>query len=629
MNRRERRAAAAAAKKSKAASADTESASADTKSASADSTSPAALCEAGFRHLGAERYLDAQVCCQRALAADPNYGDALNLMALLSLQSGQYELAAEWASRAIMQSAESHYFLSLGTIRRRQGRLEEALRAFDRAVQLKPDSAECWRNFGNVLVDLNLLEQAVLSFQHALKYDATDWEAAERCGCVLFQLGKSEEALAYLGLAEQLQPNSAEAPQMRGLAFYNLKRFEDAAAAMRRAQVLDPNNPDICNNLGVFLQRLGREADSLPWFDRAIKNRPDLLAAYTNKAHALGHLHRFDEALAVYDALEAVDPGNADADWSRSLLHLLRGNFEAGWAGREARWKASGLSVTRLTSTKPLWLGKERVDGKTIVVHADEGLGDAIHFARYVPMLAARGARVLLVVPDVLCSLMSQLPGVSRCLPLSVGLLPAFDMHCPISSLPLAFATRLETIPSTTPYLSAPVTDAWELRLGPHDKLRVGLAWSGNIKHREDHHRSIPLRALLPLLDCDATFVSLQKDVRPDDAATLRERTDIIDLMPHLTDFNETAALISCLDLVISVDSSMAHLAGALALPTWILLPYTPDYRWLLDREDSPWYPTARLFRQDERHDYTSVIGRMRADLGALVAARTSSGAGA
>ncbi len=608
MNRRERRAAESA-KKSKAAAADTKN--------------PEALCEAGFRHLEAERYLDAQVCCQRALEADPNYADALNLMALLSLQSGQHELAAEWASRAIIQSANPQYFLTLGTIRRRQGQLEEALKAFDRAVQLQPDRGECWRNFGIVLVDLNLLEQAVLSFQYALKHDSKDVEAAERCGCALFQLGKAEEALAYLGLAEQLQPNSAEASHVRALALYSLKRFEDAAAAIQKAHTLDPSNPDINNNLGVFLQRLGREAEALPYFNRAISLRPNLLAAYTNKAHALGHLHRFDEAVAVYDALEAVDPGNADAGWSRSLVHLLTGNFEAGWAGREARWRASGLSVTRLTSPKPLslWLGRESVEGKTVLVHADEGLGDAIHFARYVPMLAGRGARVILVVPDALCSLLSKLPGVFLCLPQSVGTLPAFDVHCPLSSLPLAFGTRLETIPSTTPYLPAPPTEVWEQRLGPHDKLRVGLAWSGNIKHREDHHRSVPLRALLPLFDCGATFVSLQKDVRSDDAATLRERADIIDLTAHLTDFSDTAALVSCLDLVISVDSSMAHLAGALALPTWILLPYTPDYRWLLDREDSPWYPTARLFRQDATRDYAPVIARVRTELNALVAA--------
>ena len=205
--------------------------------------------------------------------------------------------------------------------------------------------------------------------------------------------------------------------------------------------------------------------------------------------------------------------------------------------------------------------------------------------------------------------------------------LPAFDMYCPIQSLPLAFGTRLETIPSATPYLPAPAESrlrAWEDRLGPHDRLRVGLVWAGNPNHKNDHNRSIPLRMLARILDVDATFVSLQKDPRPDDKAMLLERTEIVDLTAHLTDFAETAALVSCLDLVITVDTSVAHLAGALGRPTWILLPYTPDYRWLLDRDDSPWYPTARLFRQDETRDYASVVDRVRSELIAMISRRES-----
>jgi ADP-heptose:LPS heptosyltransferase len=199
-------------------------------------------------------------------------------------------------------------------------------------------------------------------------------------------------------------------------------------------------------------------------------------------------------------------------------------------------------------------------------------------------------------------------------------------MYCPISSLPLAFGTTLETIPCATPYLPAPAEPrvaAWEARLGTHDRLRVGLVWSGNPKHRNDHNRSLPLRAFSSILDLDATFVSLQKDARPDDKAMLREHDAIVDPSDHLTDFVETSALISCLDLVITVDTSVAHLAGALGRPTWILLPYTPDYRWLLDREDSPWYPTVRLFRQTDTRDYASVLDRVRAELSAQISARS------
>jgi Glycosyltransferase family 9 (heptosyltransferase) len=270
-----------------------------------------------------------------------------------------------------------------------------------------------------------------------------------------------------------------------------------------------------------------------------------------------------------------------------------------------------------------MWLGDDAVEGKTVLVYADEGLGDTIQFVRYVPMLAARGARVILVVEKALRPLLSELPGVSQCLPIAAGPLPAFDVHCPMSSLPLAFATRLDTIPSAASYLPAPAGDraeAWERRLGRHAKLRVGLVWSGSVAHRNDQNRSIPLRAMSGILDLDATFVSLQKDPRAADKTVLLERSDIIDLTADLADFSATAALVSCLDLVITVDTSVAHLAGALGRPTWILLPYTPDYRWLLDRDDSPWYPTVRLFRQDESRDYAPALDRLRDELRARIA---------
>jgi ADP-heptose:LPS heptosyltransferase len=215
--------------------------------------------------------------------------------------------------------------------------------------------------------------------------------------------------------------------------------------------------------------------------------------------------------------------------------------------------------------------------------------------------------------------------GASQCLPLSAGVPADFDMHCPIGSLPLAFGTRLDTIPSEVSYLPPPAeakVRAWENRLGPHDRLRVGLVWSGNPAHRNDHNRSLPLQTLSRIFDADATFVSLQKDPKADDKAFLQERTDIVDLTEHLTDFSETAALVSCLDLVITVDTSVAHLAAALGRPTWILLPYVPDYRWLLDRDDSPWYPTVRLFRQTETCDYASVLDRVRTALQTLISAR-------
>ncbi|MBU6461900.1 MAG: hypothetical protein KGK01_13430 [Bradyrhizobium sp.] len=304
----------------------------------------------------------------------------------------------------------------------------------------------------------------------------------------------------------------------------------------------------------------------------------------------------------------------------------MTGNFEAGWAGREVRWRVPDLPIFRFKFSQPMWLGQAAIVGKTILIHVDEGLGDTIQFVRYVPMVAALGARVVLVVADPLYPLLSSMAGVAECLPLSQKTMPAFDLYCPISSLPLAFGTKLDTIPCATPYLPSPAIDriqAFEDRLGAHEELRVGLVWAGNPKHKNDSNRSVAPRMLAPLLDLDATFVSLQKDARPDDTAWLAQR-GVINLAGDIADFADTAALVSCLDLVISVDTSVAHLAGALGCPTWILLPYTPDYRWLLDRDDSPWYPTMRLFRQTESREYTSVLDRVRSELKELILSRQS-----
>ena len=612
MNRRERR----------ASEQKTQKASSPPGTATTPITTLAGLHEAGTRHMRAGRPLEAQICCQQALAIDSNHADTLHLMGLLSHQAGEYDHAVEWLARAVRQNPRPEYLSSLGLTLREQRRIEEALRVFDKALQLKPDDAELWTHRGHALFDLERKADAVVSFQHALKLRPRQWDVASKCGIFLHRLGRLEDAHSCFDLCNDIQPNHVATLYMRGRNLFDLGRFEEALADNRQAHALDPTEPNICNHIGVILRSLGRDEEALPWYDRAIELQPDSVEALNNKALMLGQLHRFDKAFATYGHAKALEPGNAEIDWNLGHLHMLTGNFEAGWAGLEARWRrAAGAIYPQFT--EPKWLGEGSVEGKTIVVCSDEGLGDSIQFARYVPMLAARGARVILFVQDQIAPLLSGLPAVSGCFPFSGRTLPAFDMHCPISSLPLAFGTRLDTIPAATSYLPRPAearVQAWEDRLGAHDRLRVGLVWSGNPKHKNDHHRSIPLRLLSRILDVDATFVSLQKDPRPDDSAVLRERADIIDLTAHLTDFTETAALLSCLDLVITVDTSVAHLAGALGRPTWILLPYTPDYRWLLDRDDSPWYPTVRLFRQQEARDYGIVLDRVRSELLALIA---------
>ena len=606
MNRRERR---AASKNSGAA-----------RKASIPDT-PAALCEAGLHHFRAGQHLDAQLCCKQALELNPDHADTLHLMGLLSLHAGQHDHAIEWISRAIRKDPRPDYLASLGTTLQQQGRYEEALKVFDKAIQLSPDDAELWRQMGDILVQQQRYDQALPSYQHALKLNPDHPDALYKSGALLDQFGRYAEAIVHLDRSDKVLPNHAPTLQVRARTLFNLKRLEESLAAGKRAYRLDPGNADTCNNIGAALRLLGRDKEALNWFDKALDIRPNSTEFLNNKILSLFDLHRFNEVFVLYARMKSLKLNNAMTDWNVSLAHLLTGNLEAGWLGHQARLKLPSATYPKINL--PMWLGEENIEGKTILIAADEGVGDTIQFVRYVPMLAERGARVLLVVQDPLCGLLSGLSGVTQCVRKSAaGTLPAFEFHCPVSSLPLAFGTRLDTIPSTTPYLPSPASSrvqAWEDRLGPRTRLRVGLVWSGSPSHTNDHNRSIPLRTLSRLLDVDATFVSLQKDPRPDDAAVLRERSDIIDLTADLTDFTETAALVSCLDLVITVDTSVAHLSGALGRPTWLLLPYTPDYRWLLDRDDSPWYPSMRQFRQTEACEYESVLDRVRTELVKLI----------
>ncbi|QQO35858.1 tetratricopeptide repeat protein [Bradyrhizobium diazoefficiens] len=453
---------------------------------------------------------------------------------------------------------------------------------------------------------------------------AKSLEAAKQ-GQALFNLGRYAEALDYFNAFARLNPNVAPLYQTRGLCLQRLGRFEEAQADFERSIALNPTEAETHKNLGTLHARFGRMEQAFASFDRALALRPNFTAALNEKARALWSLQLLDEAFAVFRQSQALEPGNADTIWNFALLQMLTGDFERGLSGREARWKASSLGLADRGFTKPLWLLDQPLEGKTILLHADEALGDSIQFARYVPFVAALGAQVILEVKPAVQRLLAAVPGVAHCVDRSSTPSLAFDLHCPLGSLPLAFGTRLDTIPFAEGFLPAPPAErlkAWQDRLGPRTRFRVGLVWSGDPGHNNDHNRSISLRALAPLLDCDVQFVSLQKGIRDQDRAFLSEREDIIDLTEQLTDFSETAALVSCLDLVISVDTSVVHLAGALGAPVWTMLPFNPDWRWLLNRDDSPWYQSMRLFRQPKRDDWASVVDSVRRELEALVSAR-------
>ena len=462
------------------------------------------------------------------------------------------------------------------------GKQDTALASCDRALKLRPDHVDLLCNRGNILHELKRFEEALASYDHAV----------------------------------ELRPDYAEALFNRGNTLHGLKRFEEALATYDRLLKLRPDYAGALFNRGIILHELNRFEEALASYDRLLKLRPDCAEALFNRGNTLHELKRFEEALASYDRAIESRPGYAEALCSEAVCHLLIADFDRGWEKYESRWGTKQLRTVKRSFVQPQWTGIDDVRGKTILLYAEQGFGDAIQFCRYVPLVAERGARVIVEVPRPLQELITALSGahvVSRGDPL-----PDFDMHCPLLSLPLAFGTRLETIPSTTLYqrVSPRALINWDARLASRKhRARIGLAWSGNPRHLNDHNRSIRLSSLLSFLDVTATFVSLQKDIRPEDATVLKNQSDLLHFGDELETFSHTAALVSTLDLVISVDTSVAHLAGALAKPVWVMLPFIADWRWLLDREDSPWYPTVRLFRQDETRAWDSVIARMRTAL--------------
>ena len=587
---------------------------------------PAAWFEAGLHRFQVGQLAEAEICGRSALALDQGHADSLHLMGLLCMAAKQYDLAIEWFAMAIRQNPHvADYFSNLGMALIRKDRFDEAIKSYDRSLVIKPDQAELWFRMGEVLQQQKRVDEAIMSFDQALAVKPDYREAANASALLLFEAKRFEEALVRFTRSAELDPTQAGAYNFISRCQFPLRHYEEALANGKKAHELIPDNPEFMKNVGLILQKLDRQEEALVWLDEAIALRPDFPSALNDRCTTLVTLRRLDEAFADIDRAVALDPECPDYHWNRSLFHLMVGQFDAGWPGREWGRKCTLVGFVDRKFEKPHWFGEEPVAGKTILLHSDEGLGDSIQYARYAEKVAALGARVILEVEPPLHQLLTGLDGVALCVPKKNDVaLPEFDLHCPLSGLPMAFKTRLETIPAAPCYLP-PLPEArvncWRERLGAHDRLRVGLVWSGNARHGNDRNRSITLEAVSAMLDPRASFVSLQKEPREVDKATLCERRDIIDLTEHLGDFVDTAALISCLDLVVTVDTSVAHLSAALGQRTWILLPQTPDYRWLLDRDDSPWYPTVRLFRQGETREYGSVLARVRTELEVLIAA--------
>ena len=497
---------------------------------------------------------------------------------------------------------------------RETGALIKAERLYKAALQFHPENFDALHGLGFVHYQRGQIDTAVVLFQTALKHDGARSEGFSSLGLMFHLLRRFDDALVSYDAGLSLAPGDTELLNRRGVALLELHRPQDAISDFERVLAVDPDNLDARGNYGNVLLKLNRPEEALAAYDLALTASPANPQLLTNRAVALRRLDRPQEAMMSASRALVARPDFAQARFVESVARLTLGDFPSGWQGYESRWSVGFLAAQRRGFTAPLWLGQQTsrlsLEGKTILLHAEQGFGDSIQFVRYARLVAACGAKKVIVeVQRELARLFATIPFIDAVIPRGDPL-PSFDCHCPLLSLPLAFATELATIPADTPYLAADDKAAarWREHL-PMDRPRVGVAWSGERSHDNDLNRSLRLETLLPLLDLPGiTFVSLQHAMREEDAGVLRSCPDIIRIGEEFNDFADTAAAIDGMDAVVSADTAVAHLAGAMGKPLFLLLPFAADFRWLRERPDSPWYPTAQLYRQPKFGDWTSVV---------------------
>jgi tetratricopeptide (TPR) repeat protein len=604
------------------------------------------------------RLADAAALYRRILRRDPRNADALHLLGVIEIQGKNPLAAIELFDRAIELSPKNPAFFNnrgtalkdlkrldealasfshalairpdyaealnnRGVVLRDLKRVDEALKNFNRALAIKPDYAEGLYNRGNALADLKRLDEAVASYARALAIKPDYAEALYNRGIALKDLKRLDEALASFIRVLAIKPDYADALNNRGIVLKDLERVDEALASYDRALAIKPDYPEALYNRGNALTELKRLDEALASFDRAIALRPDYADVLNNRGTVLKDLKRIDDALASYDRVLAIKPDHADALCNRGLAQLLGGNYRKGFEGCEWRWETNGFSSKAPNIGATKWQGEE-LAGRSILVFSEQGLGDQIQFTRYLPLLIQRGAKVTYFCPAQLVRLLRPLdPQIAFVSSLSGE--ESFDFQCALMSLPLRFGTELGSIPSRVPYLKAEadLAGAWKHRIGEAG-FKIGISWQGNPNGKIDRGRSFPLSELSPLARRPGIrVISLQKNHGldqlvnlPADAA-VETLGDGFDGGPDA--FIDTAAVMSNLDLIVTSDTSIAHLAGALGRPTWVALQHVPDWRWLLDRDDSPWYPTMRLFRQQARDDWSPVFRDMAVELDAVL----------
>jgi len=570
-----------------------------------------ALEEAGRPH-------DALACFERAVTLDPGLGSAHHNIGILAARLGDHERALRSLDRALsLQPHQAAVHSNRGNALKELGSLPDALQSYDTALAIEPQNLDTLHNRAAVRMLVGRFTDALQDYDVLIARRETP-TAADLIGrgAALVALGRSEEALVSLQQAIYLSPGDSEAHIHHGVALLRLARLDEAVSSFDRALAIRPDLPEVLNNRGAALVTLGRPMDALDSFLRSLVFNGSSADTHTNVGIVLKSLGRYEEARASFDRALWHKPDDPAARFELAFLHLTLGDLKRGWPLYEARFRVPALAVPPPRSDAPRWDGCTPLAEKVLLVQAEQGLGDTIQFCRYLPLLTAQGAKIVFEVMPALKVLLRSLPDAIEVYARGERL-PPVDYHCPLLSLPLAFATDLSTIPNDIPYLAPEpqrVTQ-WSARLRGLAGLRVGIAWQGNPVVEKliwAQGRSFPLEMLKPMADLSSvSLVSLQKGAGVEQLRDCTFRDRILDLgtdFDHGADaFRDSAAVMAGLDLVISSDTSIAHLAGALGRPVWVALSATSDWRWMLARSDSPWYPTMRLFRQPRTGEWTEV----------------------
>ncbi len=569
---------------------------------------------------------DALPLYERVLAREPEQVDVRYLLGTAQLQLGRFReciATLEEVVRRQPDMADAHN--NLGVAYKALGEWEPAAKAFQAAIRANPDYDQALYNLGRLMEERALPADAEKCYRHALDMRTEDCELRARLAQVLAAQKKWCEAEDAYRLLSETERDNLDWQAALAYTLAMQERLDEASVVYENILKVRPDFCEVENSLSYVLERKGRLAESLQRADRAVALNPGYAEAHNNRGHALRSLHRLDEACNAFAQALRINPNLALAEFNLATTQLLAGDYRAGWAGYERHAELNPVAPRRFDA--PAWDGS-RIDGKRLFVYADQGYGDTIQLARFLSRARAQsGARVIFECPVPLARLLGSLAGVDQ-LVVEGAPLPGFDYQLPLASLPGRLNVDIDSVSTGDSYLAAPAELPAELeallREGNAAALTVGLVWQGNPQQARDNVRSCPLRMLMPLFSVRGIrWVSLQVEEKGLlDLVKIAPARRPIEIGSRLKDFAETAAVIDRLDLLVTVDTAAAHLAGALGKPVWTMLCHTPDWRWHLATSDSPWYPTMRLFRQPAWGDWPSVVATVAEELERLVSTR-------